>query len=133
MLAKLDSPDALTSLTSDDLTLVRRQLAESQVMVRETVDRLRQSQEENEMIMRRRDELESRVTTLEAEYEELLGTSLFCNGHGAPQLFLFTEKTINEDEAGDLDLAQSMTALKVSASDVGRQKYLQAQSLLGEA
>jgi kinesin family member 5 len=42
-------------------------------MVRDTVDRLRMSQEENEMIIRRRDELESRVSALEIEYEELLG------------------------------------------------------------
>lgn len=42
--------------------------------MRETVDRLRQSQEENEIITRRRDELEGRVMTLETEYEELLGT-----------------------------------------------------------
>lgn len=45
-------------------------------MVRETVDRLRQSQEETEMVTRRRDELESRVAALETEYEELLGSSL---------------------------------------------------------
>lgn len=45
-------------------------------MVRETVDRLRMSQEENEMIIRRRDELESRVSALEIEYEELLGNVL---------------------------------------------------------
>ena len=60
-------------MTADDLTAIRRQLAEGQSLVRETVDRLRQSQEENEMIVRRRDELESRVATLEADYEELLG------------------------------------------------------------
>ena len=46
-------------------------------MLRETVDRLRQTQEENEMISRRRDELEGRVTTLESDYEELLGKQLF--------------------------------------------------------
>jgi kinesin family member 5 len=45
-------------------------------MVRDTVDRLRMSQEENEMIIRRRDELESRVSALEIEYEELLGMVL---------------------------------------------------------
>jgi kinesin family member 5 len=45
-------------------------------MVRDTVDRLRMSQEENEMIIRRRDELESRVSALETEYEELLGMVL---------------------------------------------------------
>jgi kinesin family member 5 len=46
-------------------------------MMRETVDRLRVSQEENEMLTRRRDELEARVAALEAEYEELLGLLLF--------------------------------------------------------
>lgn len=60
-------------LTQDDLTTIRRQLQEGQTMLRETVDRLRQSQEENEMITRRRDELEARVSTLETDYEELLG------------------------------------------------------------
>lgn len=44
--------------------------------MRETVDRLRQTQEENEMHTRRRDELEARITALETEYEELLGTQL---------------------------------------------------------
>lgn len=74
ILAKLDASDPSASLTADDLTAIRRQLAEGQSLVRETIDRLRQSQEENEMITRRRDELESRVATLEADYEELLGT-----------------------------------------------------------
>jgi kinesin family protein 5 len=46
-------------------------------MVRETVDRLRQSQEENEMVTRRRDELEVRVAALETEYEELLGECIW--------------------------------------------------------
>ena len=57
------------------MVTARRQLTEAQSLVRETLDRLRQSQEENEMVTRRRDELEGRLSTLEAEYEELLGTS----------------------------------------------------------
>ena len=64
-------------------------------MVRETVERLRQSQEENEMITRRRDEVESRLAQLEAEYEELL------------------EKTINDEETSNIDVAESMAELKV--------------------
>ena len=67
---------------------MRRQLAEGQALIRETVDRLRQTQEENEMHARRRDELEGRIATLESEYEELLGTVPVCcqvcqksNGH----------------------------------------------------
>ncbi|KIK57805.1 hypothetical protein GYMLUDRAFT_747992 [Collybiopsis luxurians FD-317 M1] len=95
LLAKLDTIDTDGSaLTSDDITSIRRHLAEGQSLIRDTVDRLRQSQEENEMISRRRDELESRVTTLETEYEELL------------------EKTIHDEEASNVDLAESMADFK---------------------
>lgn len=69
----IDQEPADVVLSSDDLIAVRRQLLEGQTLLRETVDRLRQSQEENEKLTRRRDDLESRVTTLETEYEELLG------------------------------------------------------------
>lgn len=85
LLAKLDTiedDNAVSALSHDDVVTVRRQLAEGQALIRETVDRLRQSQEENEMHSRRRDELESRITSLETEYEELLGkkvlASLMC-------------------------------------------------------
>ncbi|KAK0503280.1 kinesin heavy chain [Armillaria luteobubalina] len=94
ILAKLDAADPVSSLTADDLTAIRRQLAEGQSLVREAVDRLRQSQEENEMITRRRDELESRVASLETEYEELL------------------EKTIHDEETSNVDIAESMVDLK---------------------
>ncbi|KAJ8462211.1 hypothetical protein ONZ45_g18019 [Pleurotus djamor] len=95
IMAKLDNIDSGETLTSEDLTAVRRQLAEGQSLMRETVDRLRQSQEENEIIARRRDELEARVLTLETEYEELL------------------EKTIHDEETSDVDVAESMADLKV--------------------
>ena len=76
IIAKLDAiesdPDA-PSLTTEDVTQLRRQLAEGQSLVRETVDRLRQKQEESDLLTRRKDELESRLSTLETEYEELLG------------------------------------------------------------
>ena len=78
-MAKLDAVEddnAVSTLSHDDIVTVRRQLAEGQTLLRDTVDRLRQTQEENEMHTRRRDELESRIATLEAEYEELLGTCL---------------------------------------------------------
>lgn len=94
---KLDSfdEDSGASLTAEDLTLLRRQLSESQSLIRETADRLRQSQEENELAVRRRDDVEQRLATLEAEYEELL------------------EKTIHEEETSNADLADSMNELKV--------------------
>ncbi|KAF8334309.1 kinesin heavy chain [Cantharellus anzutake] len=96
-LAKLDSiesDDAVTKLTADDITTLRRQLVESQILVRDTSDRLRQTQEEGELVNRRRDELEQRLSTLETEYEELL------------------EKTIREEEAMNTDIADSMADLK---------------------
>ncbi len=82
ILAKLDaidSDESVSTLTHDDIVSVRRRLGDTQTLIRETVDRLRQVQEENEMHQRRRDELESRIAGLEAEYEELLGSySVLC-------------------------------------------------------
>ncbi|PCH38072.1 kinesin heavy chain [Wolfiporia cocos MD-104 SS10] len=97
LLAKLDTIDsdaAVSTLSQDDIVAVRRQLADGQALVRETVDRLRQSQEENEMNSRRRDELEARISALETEYEELL------------------EKTIHDEEVSNVDVAESMAELK---------------------
>ena len=76
ILAKLDTIDndaTVSTLSHDDIVALRRQLADGQALIRETVDRLRQSQEENEMNQRRRDELEARISQLETEYDELLG------------------------------------------------------------
>ncbi|TFK54862.1 kinesin heavy chain [Heliocybe sulcata] len=97
LLAKLEaieSEEGVSSLTLADLTSIRRQLADGQALIRDTVDRLRQSQEENELVTRRRDELESRVAALETEYEELL------------------EKTIHDEETSNVDVAGSVAELK---------------------
>lgn len=97
LLSKLDTIDSessISTLTTEDINVIRRQLSEGQTLVRETVERLRQSQEENEMITRRRDEVESRLASLEAEYEELL------------------ERTINDEETSNVDVAESMAELK---------------------
>ncbi|TCD71885.1 hypothetical protein EIP91_000017 [Steccherinum ochraceum] len=88
LLAKLDSIDGdntVSSISHEDIVSIRRQLADGQVLIRETVDRLRQSQEENEILTRRRDELESRNSALETEYEELL------------------EKTIHDEDISGVD------------------------------
>ncbi|KAF9052650.1 kinesin heavy chain [Panaeolus papilionaceus] len=97
LLLKLDGMDqeVPAGLSSDDLTSIRRQLSEGQSMLRETVERLRQSQEENEMILRRKEDLEVRVATLETDYEELL------------------EKTIHDEETSNVDVAEMMADLKV--------------------
>lgn len=94
LLTKLDGIDATSSLTTEDLTTIRQQLSEGQNLVKETVDKLRQTQEENEILARRRDELEYRLGCLETEYEELL------------------EKTIRDEERSDVDLSESMAELK---------------------
>lgn len=76
-------------LSPEDFITIRRQLSEGQNLLRETVDRLRQSQETNDMLVRRRDELEARVTTLETDYEELLGKWLPFKNNKWPIFFLF--------------------------------------------
>ncbi|KAI9446438.1 kinesin heavy chain [Lactarius indigo] len=90
----IESESSAPSLTTEDVTQIRRQLAEGQSLVRETVERLRQKQEESDLITRRKDELESRLSTLEAEYEELL------------------EKIIHDEEASNADIARSTAELK---------------------
>ncbi|KAJ1024798.1 hypothetical protein NDA16_002838 [Ustilago loliicola] len=64
------------ALSADDLSALREQLLESQSLVREQTERVRQAHEENELLHQRRQELESRFATLEAEYEELLDKSI---------------------------------------------------------
>jgi len=85
ILAKLDAIDdesGVSGLTVEDVTGLRRQLHDGQNLIRETLDRLRQSQEESEMNARKRDEIEMRLAALEAEYEELIGESV-CKGFPA--------------------------------------------------
>jgi hypothetical protein len=67
------------------------------------------------MITRRRDELESRLSTLEAEYEELLGASQRYRGFDlCVHIILPTEKTIHDEETSNADIANSMAEFKVS-------------------
>lgn len=78
-LAKLhgvDPEDPSTALTQEDVTMIYRQLSERQALLRESNDKLRHAQTEGESVNRRREEIEQRLETLEAEYEELLGSSL---------------------------------------------------------
>jgi kinesin family protein 5 len=82
--------------------------------MRDTAERLRLTQEENEMITRRRDEIESRLAALEAEYEELLGNDL-PNMCYLNEIDFHLEKTINDEETSNVDVAESMKELKVYA------------------
>ena len=80
--------------------------------MKETVDRLRQSQEENEMLSRRKDELENRITSLETEYEELLG-ELVLDFFFLTVTNEISEKTIQDEETSNVDVAEAMSDLKV--------------------
>ncbi|KAG8981385.1 hypothetical protein FRB90_007293, partial [Tulasnella sp. 427] len=108
-LAKLDSIDSdsvAAALTAEDVTLIRRQLSESHSSIRDTLERLRQSQEEKELVVRRKEEVEERLATLETEYEELLGRLQ------PSRLFGFTEKTIHDEEANHADVSDALADLK---------------------
>ena len=76
-LDKLDEAlDSSRPLSVEDITVLRKQLKDSQTQVSEQNDRLRQTAEESEALTRRRDELEARLSTLEQDYEELLGQTI---------------------------------------------------------
>ncbi|SDA00121.1 BZ3500_MvSof-1268-A1-R1_Chr9g10456 [Microbotryum saponariae] len=83
-LARLDEASTADQpLSAEDLTTLRRQLEDSHSLVREHQERSKRTQEENEILTRRKDELETRLAGLEAEYEELLDKSLIEDERGA--------------------------------------------------
>ncbi|EST09007.1 Kinesin, motor domain protein [Kalmanozyma brasiliensis GHG001] len=77
-LSKLENAgsDGSGALSADDLSTLREQLLESQSLLREQTERVRQAHEESELLHQRRQEIESRFASLEAEYEELLDKSI---------------------------------------------------------
>ncbi|EPQ28666.1 uncharacterized protein PFL1_03969 [Pseudozyma flocculosa PF-1] len=77
--------EGAVGLSADDLSTLREQLLESQTLVREQQGRVRRAQEENELLLKRRDEVEMRLAALEAEYDELL------------------EKTFKDEESSHVD------------------------------
>ncbi|GJN91019.1 hypothetical protein Rhopal_004033-T1 [Rhodotorula paludigena] len=83
-LARLDeAAHSDKPLSPDDLATLRRQLEDATVSLREQQDKSKQVHDENDLLSRRRDELEQRLSTLEQEYEELL------------------DKTVAEEERAD--------------------------------
>ncbi|KIL69768.1 hypothetical protein M378DRAFT_156997 [Amanita muscaria Koide BX008] len=69
LVLKLDSTE---TLTSEDMTTIRRQLVDGQHLLKENTDKLRQLQRDYEVMARKKDEIDTRYGTLEVEYEELL-------------------------------------------------------------
>ena len=62
-----------TTLTMEELSTLRRELSDSKNLVSQHEQTINELHYENENLTRKRDELEIRLTTLELEYEELLG------------------------------------------------------------
>ncbi|TIC00999.1 kinesin 1 [Wallemia mellicola] len=99
VLSKLDEIDInensdRSGLTSDDLSTIRRQLIEMQSLTRDSQDKLRASEQDNKALVSKREEVETRLHSLESEFEELL------------------EKSIKEEEANNLDLQESINGIK---------------------
>lgn len=98
---KLD--EALVSsstLSSDDIASLRKQLDDSQVYANEQQERLRHQAEETELLTRQKDELEARLAALEQDYEELLDRTLHdeqsqdLSAEGAHELRVSTKPAI---------------------------------------
>lgn len=111
-LENIDQISDLSSLTVDDITVIRRQFTERSILFKESLERIRQTQEELDSTKRRRDEAEGRLATLETEYEELLGS---CRTQFALFFALntFTEKTIQVEQISNGDASEAMAELKV--------------------
>lgn len=65
--------DNSSPLTMEELSTLRRELSDSKTLVTQHEQTINELHYENEHLTRKRDELEIRLTTLELEYEELLG------------------------------------------------------------
>lgn len=81
--------------------------------MREQQDRSKNVLEENEILLRRKHELEGRLTTLELEYEELLGGYSFVEGGFDTDASEGADKTIQEDEQADSNLSANLQDIKV--------------------
>ncbi|CAH7684123.1 P-loop containing nucleoside triphosphate hydrolase protein [Phakopsora pachyrhizi] len=75
--ANVDRP-----LSAEDLLLLKRQLTDSQILANESGERARKAQEEIDLLSRRKEELENRLTLLEQDYEDLLERASAAVGAG---------------------------------------------------
>lgn len=106
-LARLDDAvNSNQSLSSDDISTLRRQLEQSSLAVLEQTNRSQQLADESEIVVRRNDELQTRVTALEADYEDLL------------------DKTIQEDERVNTDMSARVLDIKVRLIGASRDPAL---------
>ncbi|ORZ30468.1 kinesin heavy chain [Catenaria anguillulae PL171] len=81
------------ALESKDVEVVTRELANAKKQMENMSAQLKSLSFENEMVNRKRADLEARLTTLELEYEDLLGKFITAEAKGAQN------KTIQDEES----------------------------------
>jgi kinesin family protein 5 len=91
--------------------LLKRQLTDSQILANESNERAKKSQEEIELLSRRKEELENRLSLLEQDYEDLLERASAAVGAGG----MNTGEDVNELESIKAKL-DAQTALKREAT-----------------
>jgi len=102
-------------MTMEDIAQLRQELAESKSMLEAHENLIKTLNEDKEGLETKRTDLETRLTTLEMEYEELL------------------DKTIAEEEEAfnrNTDIAETISELKVRSENVISQPYT-SRTLLG--
>lgn len=131
-LARLDqAADVRGGLTQDDISTLREQILESQILVREQNERVRQAVQENELLMTRREEMEGRLSTLEAEYEELLDKTLADEQHGKKSFSDVQEGAVAELRSKlETQYAAKREAQQGEISDLKKQIELKAREAM---
>ncbi|KZO95289.1 kinesin heavy chain [Calocera viscosa TUFC12733] len=82
-LATIDSDEGVHALTLDDISLVRRQLAEEHEALRDATEKLQELQEENALLSKRRQDLERRNAQIEADMEDVFGECRLATLHSS--------------------------------------------------
>ena len=91
-LLRLDQAvESEAALSAGDMSLLRTQLVESESMAREQSEKAQKTVEDYDLLVRRKEELEMRVTSLEQECEELLERGGIAE---SPELKVTTLRTL---------------------------------------
>ncbi|KZT59011.1 kinesin-domain-containing protein [Calocera cornea HHB12733] len=105
-LAAIDSDDGVHALTLDDISLVRRQLAEEHEALRDATDKLQELQEENALLSKRRQDLERRNAQIEADMEDVFAKYEAKEGH-ADSAYTELKSTLESQFTTKLESQQS--------------------------
>ena len=123
-----EAVDSERPLSQEDISVLRRQLGDSQGLVTEQQDRLRQHREEHDVLARRRDELEVRLATLEVEYEELLDKTIHNEAQDHDHDATVAEQTTQDLKAKlETQFALKRDAAQHEMTDLRQQLELKSQ------